>query len=197
MTQLREMLPNDSYVDDNGDVRPYADIASELDAHPVSDASIAQGMTNLETWRKEQSMVEEGEAALRRSREEALAAEALANAGVYETLEEHRKTQLALADVASLIAQYEGGEKGGYQTSDFQNRYKSKASRVESGARKNHKKVVNQILPKLFKADELEAIGIPRHDIDDEITQMRHKLKAEYGRGKEKAREQWRKQNKK
>jgi len=189
MTVVREKLPGDAFVDDEGNVMPYANVADDLDARPVSDASIAQGITNLDTWRREQTMVEEAEASIaKENRMRALADDALKNAGVYVTFEENRQTQRDMIEVAATIAQYEGGEKGGYQTDNFKDRYKGKSAIVEAGARANHSKLVNHTIPRLYKADELIAAGFSKEDVFDDINQMRGELKSKYGRGKEDAR---------
>lgn len=185
MTAVHEMLSGDTYVDNEGDVKPYADVAADLDAHPPTDAFITQGMANLDAWRQEQLVVEQAE---RQAREQKLADDALKNAGVYVTLEEHKQTQRNLIEVTADIAQYEGGENGGYTRKDFKDRYKSKSDSVETGARINHKKLVNQTIPELYKADELITAGFSKEDVYDDITQMRGELKSKFGRGKKNAR---------
>lgn len=181
MTRIREMLSSTTYVDDDGDIKPYADIAPGQDSIPATNAFIAQGMANLKALRREQDIVDEGEALLRRERERAVAAKALEHAGIYVTLDEHRQNQLQLIDIASDISMYRGGEKGGYATEEFRNRYEPQAGTVVKGARANHLKRVNQDIPRIYKAAELEAAGFSAYDIQDDITQMRSELMSRYG----------------
>ena len=55
-------------------LKPYADVAADQDAHPLTDAFITQGMANLDAWRQEQLVVEQAE---RQAREQKLADDAL------------------------------------------------------------------------------------------------------------------------
>jgi len=193
---VHEVLPNDSYVDDKGDILPFADVASDLNSHPVSSVSIAQGMMNLEQWRKEQEVVKQGEAELRKQREAILMQTALENTGVYVTLEDHRKNQQRLADIVGDVSMYRGGEKGGYKSTDFRNRYEPHTADVERGARQNHRKLVNHDIPEIYQAKALKAAGFDEHDVEDDVNRMRVELMQKYG-GPEnkKARAMWRKQN--
>lgn len=187
---LKEMLANDSFVDDEGEIHTYADVREELDSHPTSDTSIIQGMANLEAWRRDNALAEQD---AKRMREQAVADKALQNAGVYVTLEEHLQNQRDLVDIASDLSMYRGGEKGGYKKKDFQVRYEPKAGDVEAGARANHKRLVNHDLPQIYKAAELKAAGFSSYDVDDDVTQMRSQLMSRYGGpDKKNARAKWR-----
>ena len=190
MTVLKERFSNFG-VDDEGDVVPLED----FEDIPVANESIVQGMTNLENWNREQALVEEAETEARHMREQAVAEHALQNAGVYVTLEQHRRNQLELADLVSDMSMYKGGEKGGYKAQDFQERYKGKTADVESGARSNHRKIIHHDLPRIYKAKELKAAGFDAQEVDyDAKTRMRLELMERYGGPKnKKARDAWRK----
>lgn len=175
MTNLKEQF-HDFAVDDEGEIVPLED--TPYDERPASNAFRTQGIANLEARNAEQSLIEEAE---KKTREEAVANAALQKAGVYVTLDERRQDLLELVDIASDLSMYRGGEKGGYQAGDFQGRYASQAAQVEAGARRNHKKRVNQDLPRIYRANELEAAGFSAEDIKDDITQMRSQLMSRYG----------------
>ncbi|MGK2896471.1 MAG: hypothetical protein ACSLEY_02630 [Candidatus Saccharimonadales bacterium] len=192
-----ELLSSTDYVDDSGEILPFANIETEFDSVVVQNSSIIQGKYNLEEYARQERNLAVFETAERKRREQLLMEVALKNAGVYETLEEHRETQLKLAEIAAHLSMYRGGEKGGYRSRDFQERYQQKSDQVETGARKNHRRLVNQEFPKLYKADELRSIGFDEHDISDDMTQMRYQLMKQYGGSEnKKARNQLRKQNK-
>ena len=175
MTTLKEQF-HDFAVDDEGEIVPLEN--TPYDERPASNAFLTQGIANLETWHAEQGMIEEAE---KKAREQAVANAALKKAGVYVALDERRQDLLELVDIASDLSMYRGGEKGGYQASDFQERYAQQAARVEAGARGNHKKRVNQDLPRIYRAKELEAAGFSAEDIKDDLTQMRSELMSRYG----------------
>lgn len=197
---LRERINMDTYVDDNGDVLPYADVIDQFDHPPVSNESIAQGMSNLEHVRRKadydaqnaQEAEIDGEK-MHKRREHAIAEAALRAAGPHELIGEHVQTQLALLDAVSDISMYRGGEKGGYKSTDFNERYGPVAPRVERGARKNHQKLVNKTFPELLKASQLIEAGFDEYDVADMVNATRIKLLREYGGPeKEKARTQLR-----
>lgn len=192
MTTLTERSHNFG-VDDEGEVVPLENYATL----PVANESIVQGMTNLETRRREQAEVEAAEHEAKRAREQAVAERALQNAGVYLTFEEQRQTQLALANFVSDVSMYRGGENGGYKSRSFNQRYQEKARDVEAGARKNHRQLVNHTYPELYKAAELKAAGFDAQDVEDEANKMRAQLIKHYGGPEnEKTRAKWRSQNK-
>lgn len=183
MSHLKERS-HDFGVDDEGDIVPLEDYSDM----PVANESIVQGMHNLEEVRRHERMIRE-------DREDRLAAKALENAGVYVTLEEHRENQRKLVDIASDISMYKGGEKGGYQTKEFNERYKDHSPVVEGGARRRHQKIVHEELPKIYRAAELKAAGFDPVLVDyDAKTTMRSELMSRYGGPQNKrARDKWRK----
>lgn len=180
---------HDYAISYEGDVLPNED----YDELIVSNESIVQGIANLENVLLNEALIKEAEQQAKLERERALAENALQNAGVYVTLEEHRQNQLDLVDVASDMSMYRGGEKGGYATDDFRRRYSPKTADVERGARENHKKRVNRDIPRIYMAKQLKEAGFNSYDVDDDVVQMRSQLMSRYGGpANKKARAQWR-----
>lgn len=178
---LKERLSPTAYLDEEGDVLPFADIQDDFDRIPAANASIVQGMTNLRSVQSERRDMELAEADGRRLREHKVAQAALETAGAYIPLEQLDENRLALLDAVSDMSMYRGGEKGGYQTSDFDKRYTPRTSRVEAGARRNHQKLVNKTIPELLKASQLVEAGFSQEDVDDKINVTRMLLMREYG----------------
>ncbi|MGB3945735.1 MAG: hypothetical protein WBK76_02750 [Candidatus Saccharimonadales bacterium] len=178
---FKERLSSNSYLSDDGDVLPLADIADTFDRPPVSGASIVQGMANLELLRADDLLNQEAELDARRMRERRVADAAMASAGAYIPLEGLTQARLDILDAISAMSMYRGGEKGGYQSADFNRRYNLSAPTVESGARKNHRKLVNHVFPELLRASQLMAAGFERYDVDDMVNSTRMELMKDYG----------------
>lgn len=181
MTTIRENLGHGNLLDSEGDIRSYADFDSDFDRQPVTNESIIQGTANLARQHSLEGEMAEFEADSRRRREHALAATALAEAGPHTVIGEHVETGLQLLDAISDMSMYQGGEKGGYKTRDFKNRYEAKAPEVESGARRNHQKLVRKTFPELLKASQLIQAGFTEYEVGDMVNETRIKLKDKYG----------------
>jgi hypothetical protein len=185
MTIVKEKFGT-GYLDEEGDVKPYADIQTDVDAPVPDNAFITQGIGNLEAVRANAdsvALIEAiAEADARIMREQKVAEEGLRSAGVFVTLEEHRANQVKIADIASGISMYKGGEKGGFKTDDFNQRYGFAAADVVRGALVNHRKLVNRELPSVYKAYELKAVGFEADDVDhDAKTTMRSEIMSRLG----------------
>jgi len=178
---LKERLTPDSYLSDDGDVLPYADIEGTFDRPPVSNASIVQGMRNLEEHLEEQALERQAEDDARLLRERLVAEAALATAGAYTPLGELTQTRLDILDAISGMSMYRGGENGGYQSSDFQRRYGLDAPDVENGARKNHRILVNRVFPELLRASQLVDAGFERYEVEDMVNSTRMQLMKDFG----------------
>ena len=178
---LKELLSQDAYLDDEGDVLPFADIRADFDRMPVSNASIVQGMTNLDRVHVESRDDQLAEIDARRMREQIVADAAMNSAGAFVPIEELNDSRLALMDAVSGMSMYRGGEKGGYQSKDFNDRYTPHTPHVEAGARKNHQNLVNKTFPELLKASQLIEAGFERYDVEDMVNGTRMQLMREYG----------------
>lgn len=193
MTTIRENLGHNTFLDDEGDIRSYEDVKDEFDRRPVSNESIIQGKANLARLRELEGQIDPFEADARRQREHMLAEHALAHAGPHSVIGEHRQTGLQILDAVATMSMYAGGEKGGYKTKDFNDRYGAAAPDVEGGARKNHQKLVRKTFPELLKASQLIEAGFTQYEVDDMVDEARIKLKRKFGGPEnEKARSQMR-----
>jgi hypothetical protein len=178
---LKERLTPDSYLSDDGDVLPFADIEDAFDRPPVSNASIIQGMRNLEQHLEEQRLEQQAESDVLHMRERLVAKAAMASAGAYTPLSELTQTRLDILDAVSGMSMYRGGENGGYQSSDFQRRYGLNAPDVENGARKNHRILVNRVFPELLRASQLVSAGFERYEVEDMVNSTRMQLMKDLG----------------
>lgn len=183
---IKERISPDVILDDEGDVRSPADFDDQ--EFPVSNNSIIQGTHNLQEVRRLEELARKdgrnarvAAALAKMDREDAVIRAGYENPGVYMTLQQLYKVRSRLAEVAGIKSMYEGGEKGGYHTRDFLERYGKDAGKVEAGARVNHKKLVNDILPELFMAQDLIDAGIDPLDVNDELVGFRYRLREQYG----------------
>jgi hypothetical protein len=192
MSTLKERHDHLYGVNDDGDVVPLEDY--DLDRPLTDNESIAQGTANLQNHRINEELLAEDTILAKKAREAKVAQAAMENPGVFVTYQEHMANLRMLADAMSDISMYQGGEKGGYQTQDFQERYAPRAANVEAGARVNHSKVANQVIARAYKAEELIAAGFDKQDVEDDVIAMRIQLKRKYaGPQNKKARAAWRK----
>lgn len=167
-------------VDEDGDIRFSQDVT--VDCIPDSNESIIQGMFSIGGHQSEQDFVDEGEEWLRDLRMQEIASKALENAGVYVTLDEHKEHLRQVLYIASYLSMYQGGENGGYNTSEFKNRYKEKAPVVEARTRERHKYIIHTLLPKIYKVEEFVQAGYDREEIEwNAKTEMRLEIMAKLG----------------
>ncbi|MBC7512280.1 hypothetical protein H7142_01290 [Candidatus Saccharibacteria bacterium] len=181
MTTIRENLGHDTVFDDEGDIGIYADFESDYDRQPITNESIIQGTINLAELNTREDEIATFEADMRKSREHALAAKALAESGPHSIIGEHIKTGILLLDAISDMSMYKGGEKGGYKSRNFKKRYEENAPDVESGARHNHQKLVRKTFPELLKASQLIEAGFTEYEVGDMVHETRIKMKRKYG----------------
>lgn len=181
MTTIRENLGHGNFLDEEGDVQSSANIEGEFDRVPVANESIIQGTNNLARERLLEEEMERFETDARKSREQAIAARALAEAGPHSIVGEHLQTGLKLLDAISDMTMYTGGEKGGYKTKNFNDRYKDDAPKVESGARRNHQILVNKTFPELLKASQLIDAGFADYEVADMVNEARMEMKHKFG----------------
>lgn len=182
MTKHREQLSSSSYVDDEGDVLPYADVADTFDSQPTQNSSIVQGVENLKNHALNEVALEQFEAEAKQQREDAVIKAGRENAGVHVALEQYYQDQLDLLDFVSGSLMRRGFKKGGSKKPEALDRYGSDLPNVEAGADRNHKRQVHRDLPKIYHADELIAAGFePQEVMFDAKTQMRSEAQHRLG----------------
>lgn len=176
MKQPREFLDRNTYVDDEGDVLPFADIEPSLDRPPVVNASIVQGMDNLQKLHEYDAEIDAAEA---EAKWQALQD---TDAGPHVTMEQYYQDQLDLLDFVSGSLMRRGFEKGGSRTQEAVERYGFNLPNVEAGARRNHQKAVHIDMPRIYHADELIKAGFePEEVMFDAKTTMRSEAQHRYG----------------
>lgn len=173
---LKERLSPTAYVDDNGDVMPYADIADDMDSVPTSNSSIVQGTANLEAVnraaQRNARREQEAEADAKNARESAVIAQGLENPGVYVTMEQRYQDELDLMNLVSGANQRGGKDPrigGGFEVAhrthpEILDRYQSQLPSVAEGARRNHRRMVNRDSLDVYHAKELIEAGIGHKD---------------------------------
>ena len=169
---LRERIVPDAYVDENGDVLPYADVADNLDSVPPSNSSIVQGMTNLETVHqrtiREARLEKLAVADAKYAREEAVINHGLDNPGVVVSLEQRYQDELDLMNLVSGANQRGGkirGVPGGFEVAhkthpEILERYGPQLPNVAKGAHGNHLRMVNRDALDVYHAKELIEAGV-------------------------------------
>jgi hypothetical protein len=176
MTHHRERLSHNSYMDDEGDILPYANIENNFDSALVHNESIIQGRENLKTHARQMQDLErfEAEAAWEKLRDK--------SPGPHVSLEQYYQDQLDLIDFVSGSFMRRGFKKAAPVDEDIQTRYGEDLPRVEAGAERNHRRSIHNELPRIYHADELIAAGFdPDEVMFDAKTILRMAAQEEYG----------------
>lgn len=191
---LKNRLDRNTYMDETGEVLPYADVREDLDSTPPSDSSIVQGMFNLENSRKDTARLERFEKVAqviaRIAREQAVIDEGLQNPGVYTTLEQRFQNELDLMNIVAGANQRGGkvrSRPGGFEVAHrtkqrIKDTYGDDLPQVAAGARRNHKRMENDDPLDVYQAQELIDAGIGDKDeiIFDARTQMKNEMRSRF-----------------